>query len=1711
MAKRIPKNGLRRGVLLLLVLSLLALFGLLAISFVMITGQAKRGTEAMSRAEQTADPPAEVFNEAIGQVIRGPNNNVSVLGPHNLLEDVYGNSTAFGQVQAVAPIVSGFGQIVNVTFNAQLYSDEALTNVMTPNEPLRRIGTLLTVTTPTSPAAFKSYRIVGYSAANGFQLLVEQVAPQQNDRFEVNGAPFGGTGFGFDTSSGQIGDAALQPKNSANWTTSGGANEDYDAPDYQNMLLALMLPNGQVPIPSLHRPELVNYWRNRVGISDWNNNTGNIQDLVVMRPLTLRHPGFPSIDLVNGPWDVDNDGDGTPDSIWVDLGLAPRTSKDGRIYKPLVAILCLDMDGRVNLNAHGSSAQLASEYDQTVSAYYAGTGDPSSPTAISIPRGAGYGPGEIRLDRVITDADQVRQLLRGYVPPTGSSDLAVEGRYGEIGTTAFPYPQAGTTGSTDALMSIKYFEYPGNYLNDLTSFASPPDLWGRAAIGLDYSGQPLFIRPTTFTSIPPGGSAPQTQTVDWYEGEVQNPPYSLNLSRQQPRPGGGYTSTGDNPFTPGELEIVLRRFDFDAARLPRRLVSLAPSLLNPSGGVPDPRTEVTTDSYDIACLPGSLRGTSDVRGSTDVAGSFNDFGGSSKGRAKSFADLLRAKLAANSITGTAADNQIQIMLSWDLLLNRRMDVNRPFGNGRDDNSSGTVDESGDAGATGEAAWNNLFPNVAGTVSFHPANGLSLSNQDWNGDGTVDAKDQQLCARHLFARHLYVLAMLLSDAGNTSNRFSFPTPDETGLTAAQRQELTARRIAQWAVNVVDFRDSDGIMTPFEYDVDPFNGWNVDGIVGTADDSQPDRRLVWGCEESELLLTETLAFHDRRVADTTYDSTHHKRTDDANNDNVPDDPDLDQPLIPQGSAFFEVYCPRNPNNKMPRELYTQVGGQWCLDLDKRSPASGTTPQYPVWRMVISESRQASTDNNVYDRAIAAPCSTSFEPRQQRSPNIDGPGFSLLNGTPPAAIQIDRIVWFAPMAPTTNHGDYQRVYYNRNLANPAVPCGGYAVVGPRFTTAIGGTSDLGAPSPQTIALDTVKVTNYDGATTYPDTTSTIKKPVGIVAAHDPPSDWVNHSPAADLGDSISGEPRYGIGISISEPIPGVGSYYPEPPRQNARNGNRQEAYVDVETGANAQPQLDHPLEYVTNPTSLPPCTMPLATDNLLRTQTTLNCKTVFLQRIADPTRPYQPDPSAIGYNPYVTVDWSPIDLTVFNGSDRLPSATVPGGGQWDPDDNNPNATTDVRFASRQRGGSTYTAGSSPWTWSTEDPATTVNQTSSSSTPPNFRHNLGWTTTAAPVSTDANAVFGQTLGYVNRGYGTPWSTTDSPAAPTAYVGIPREPTTVHPLPFPWLTWNNRPFVSPLELLFVPSSSPGRLSWEFSVARSGNPYEPPATGNYTQLWPFSHLPNFFHSGTDGVSPAFYTMLDFLEVPSRFVGSELVLNPQFAGQTDPATLFHRPPFNTISYFRDPGRVNINTIASTRVWEALLNGRTTPTFDALVQSRRGYGGTTNLEEMDVNYPTRFANPFRSSSCSDLVPTSVPALLKSRPVNVTLLRASGISPDTTATPLFADAFTTSPDDDYRNTDRNAFFRYQGLQRLQNLVTMRSNVYAVWMTVGYFEASWVGVSAGIPDGYQLGRELGSDTGDIKRHRAFYIIDRSIPVGFSRGKDYNTKDTILLSRMIE
>ena len=171
------------------------------------------------------------------------------------------------------------------------------------------------------------------------------------------------------------------------------------------------------PEPSLHRPELINYWQAQGKSVD---TTMQLTPLRTSQTgasqFTGSNPNFNAtwdgITAGSSQWDVDNDGDGIADSVWVDLGFPVRAAADGRLYKPLFAILCVDLDGRLNLNAHGMLAHASTaDYSSSTSAGVSFVvADPrrSSPAWPECSwrrggrfrraaRGLGCGPGEINL------------------------------------------------------------------------------------------------------------------------------------------------------------------------------------------------------------------------------------------------------------------------------------------------------------------------------------------------------------------------------------------------------------------------------------------------------------------------------------------------------------------------------------------------------------------------------------------------------------------------------------------------------------------------------------------------------------------------------------------------------------------------------------------------------------------------------------------------------------------------------------------------------------------------------------------------------------------------------------------------------------------------------------------------------------------------------------------------------------------------------------------------------------------------------------------------------------------------------------------------------------------------------------------------------------------------------------------------------------------
>ena len=102
----------------------------------------------------------------------------------------------------------------------------------------------------------------------------------------------------------------------------------------------------------------------------------------------------------------------------------------------------------------------------------------------------------------------------------------------------------------------------------------------------------------------------------------------------------------------------------------------------------------------------------------------------------------------------------------------------------------------------------------------------------NPSGTTYPADDGK-SRQLLARHLYVLMMLLKDdtfvvyADLNGDGYAYPMGTKRACPTRNASQVppqaaidVAYYFAQWAVNIVDFRDQDAVMTPFEFDIFPF---------------------------------------------------------------------------------------------------------------------------------------------------------------------------------------------------------------------------------------------------------------------------------------------------------------------------------------------------------------------------------------------------------------------------------------------------------------------------------------------------------------------------------------------------------------------------------------------------------------------------------------------------------------------------------------------------------------------------------------------------------------------------------------------------------------------------------------------------------------------------------------------------------------------------
>jgi hypothetical protein len=1447
---RAMTNQHRRGVLLLVVLSMLTLFLMLGATYLVAASRARRAARAFADSAATATgfsvPGEQLVDAALLAVMRGTTSGtLPIANGQTILGDRYGTATVSGTMSANAS-----GTII-IEIPSQRISNASLLagRVITFALPGLGMPSTRIIRAEDSSSGTKLY-IPGGPTISGDSLTAAGInaakakAASGSTHFYVNGRDF----------------------------DDSGANEPYDSATGSDTLFLAKLESTGSSI--------------RQSFSQ----TGTI----------------------------DNDGDAFPDSGFIPLGLPVVRDAAGNSLTVKAAVLVVDLDGRLNLNTHGSSSDVATPEKSA----FGGSSDlypDFNPGGGVIPvselsRGLGLGPAEVAVGASAVTGTMTGtgfpEMLGGTTatkidPDSGSGRPTpvvgnAEGRYGDAAWSGnlVSLPQPGYpafddnatidrwVSSTGTASSQRFFE------DGYTRYGSPPDVKGRMRIWVDPHGQPVYYKPAWNAG---GGGG--------YSGdELVDDPYEVDLGPRGSRTGyvrtpSANTSTArDNPYTVAELEGLLRYFDPDSTKLPRRLVTICRNWASSN------RLLVTTDSWDTPGVVG-----------------------------KAWKEAIGSPFATALVSGTAATGSRPFELfAPETLMGHKLDLNRPF-------HTTDVREPSDA------------------------TGIRLRQQ--------------------FAKHLYCLLVAIASKNKNDS-----------LTAAESEQL-----AQWAVNVVDFRDADSVMTPFDYDENFAPGseaWNA-------------TKRVWGCERPEVLIMETLAWHDRRTDDTASDGASVKQMNATTADN-----DFDQQRRPRGAFFVTLYSPWGSQAQqydaggspsvvvdvtksgtttpayrgepLPLELTgTNVDRfsrtatiSLSLRHDRSISTSGTAS--PIWRLVSVRGDATGSGTNsvgqdgfgtdpVRPALVSGSSSGTLSILDPSRPN----GAAATVGTGTAVL--DRIFYFTtpPSAQQNEKPGY--VFWQSYNSDVDPGLSSFVTVG----------TDRLAPNSFTQVVATG--TNAKAQRTFdkPDyKPATLSEPIVTTANVDAYQAVAAVASGTTAQFANTGTDLYSASYTLNTTV--------DPPLDSATTAvtNGSKPFLD----ANGRPLL-------------------------MQNGTHANFAVIHLQRLADPGKAWNATT-----NPYLTVDSMTTDLTVVN--------TASDGNSWDEPGRTPDPDNGSQFSwlrtqkqfrttSVQRGGLTAQN-------NTPEPDIWNRRVTASGSDVRLDTLFRTGTTSARSVAFTPAVPG-----VQEAILTPTNV----ALTTTSGTFPERLNANTVKRFPWLLWPNRPYFSPAELSAVPTTGSFHLLRLHSTAASSSPLTPS----------FHHLPGLLESSTTSpwnhLSGTAANVLDFVHVPTRFSGcyTTIPLTPSTSAILEAHGLADQP-YNHISLFREPGRVNINTVAHDSVRKALLGttSGTAPAWNPSALNTAQFSWMEAIKAVNPNSVDTFSNP------------------------------------------------------YRNSSLDSFFRFQTAGRLSNNLTTRSNVFAVWITVGYFDGS-------------------TEREPIRRNRGFFIVDRSIPVGHVPGKDLNVKDAIILRRIIE
>jgi hypothetical protein len=1615
-----PTAARRDGVALMIVVVLLTLFAVVAVAF-MFYSEAQATSSRIFRESQSRTDlkPEEVLAFALGQLIYDvdPNHPAtpffnSAMQGHGLARTEYDFQRGDSNVYPFAATTVG-----TTVYGGNIYPYNGAGRFHFTYPPVPNSG----VFTGQDDINFPNFQ--QFSADN-------TTVPRQAGW--INTAPTGNPAYAY----------------------IGGLNPNYTYPDQGNQFLAAVRSDGTVIARSFDRiqwtlqtlgPPFSNlsldpaapasFWT----VSPTNNPLGmSAQQLALLKYISLRpRPADQlnageSLSVLNGQFialpsgrsvigppnfftdpttniqymgDAKNlrDAPGGMDSLLMDLGFPVRTVA-GRRVKPLFAFLVSDLDNRLNLNVHGNARDPIHRTNNPMSVnappYFPPpslpTPLPPQPPDLGVPpmhvSNQGWSKSEVNPGKVLlygTRPDDImfaswnpypypnwlqpewpNLLIGSKIGAAGNSRNAsgqIPGAYGRYGAPngINPFPQPSSTGlaapSGDFPRFYAQVDLDGNDENqaapqpqDVT--ATQPMLLASEGTGPGavpaYYPFPAFAAPT-FTANGQG----------WGNGspaERTNLPSSFNYFAPE-----GLGLERDRVFNIMNMKYLLNSGRFPTNR-PDYLLSELYSLIPENLGEPNPlayqKNPSPNSDPNYFLTPGAREQHDRLRRLLTTLSMDLDRPGLSP-------ELWNQAILTNQKTGTT----LPAIYATQGLPN----VTYPTGSAQTYPSPLTLiggGKNGWASPVGQPTsridlnrplppYPTYDPNVA-TVTFRTdISGTPQGQANLNAIQIADNARRQF-ATEIFQRLLYA---------TTGSGDLTVVNDITVTPPTSPQHNTHRWLAQLAVNIVDYIDSDEVITSWQW----YTPIIPPGFVGTP----PTPEWVYGVEMPRLLLNEAYANYSNEIAN------------------------------------WGTPAP-------PQEPTTAPGGTW------------TTARINFW-LELFNPLNANANPTLPDPSnpnLAAGPTPYRECARLQVPSTAGvvPGQA-------AVYQVAVCDYAATQA---------------NLAQAA--------------------NTAGDPNYNGTNLPKLLVTDFTpGATTPP-------KP-GVDVSIVKPSNGFYFGPDQD------NQGFYLLGSAV--PLPG--SATPKPL-----------ATLQVQEG----------VSYTGIPSAMALTGQPLPVPGAAAPQ-----YTIVLRRLANPFLPPNPPPGgppnpALPYNPYVTVDYM---------ENISPNNDI----KWSPGSATANATY-LPGTHHAKGRRQPLAGANVPT--TAPLLMDQNTTAGPGDQPQhsfFRHNYQGSPLGAPSTMP--------------GYTAAASPPGTPPFPTAPPTVPPGPPPPSPgvdgtlkLPFDWMTFLDRQLISPIELLHVPAVGPAKLTQSFATGFPAGTPTPEQAQKHLANWTDFNLPA-------GQSTRLVRALELLGTGDRAAGMSAggrvpgkinintlwdtgyyVVDPNLpppgSGQPPCTPTLNNPAVTADTSFTvlNSPQAGQTRLGSNDVFRGLCDASPSNRFNQtdvdqiyakLMRSRtanlygipgpndrpfRGFavpmstGGPT-----DPQYQSSYSTPDMTSLTTQTPPGTYNGFQQASNNGIgledTILRSAPIAtsppggPPVLPNPIPAnDPFKPL----FQTNGPHAYVQSELLRKISNSITTRSNVFAVWVTVGLFE-----VTDETSNPVKLGKEVGSDTGTQKRMRFFSIVDRT------------------------